>query len=472
MISFFIRNDRQLTTIILHVMLGVGVTLVPALMIGWIFLLLASTSFALFQKRNQDGVIHHFLGYYVGMEIMTRIAKTSPYVPYESGKYFMFVLFMVGILLGEKKVRSSQLGWVLLLLLVPSFFVLPPTITYKDIVFNSMGIINLALGVIYFSKTGLSSGTFISLMRIIVIGLIPVLASVIFRTPDFDDIKFTLAANFDTSAGFGSNQVSTVLSLGFLLIAFSLLLKIPLFTYRWVSIGLLFLFFFRALLTFSRGGLVGALLILFLVWVIASLTSSQVMIKGVTFVRVFFGSILLVLIFYQANQITQNTLLLRYQGETTATLSGRREKDISVLTSNRYDLVLSDMLVWQRNIIFGVGPGASKYARVSILDQEVAAHVELSRLLAEHGIFGLAICLLLIFYPVYRVFREPILFLKLFQVMMFGYALFTTFHSAMRTNVTPFLFAVGTAVLIEKIIRKNASKQNTVHRQSVAETRA
>jgi hypothetical protein len=470
MIRFFADKRKETTTLILHIGLGIVVSIVPSFLIVWICLLVILTLLDFFQKYNKDGVIHLFLGYYLGMEILTRIAKSSPFIPYESGKYFMTVFLIFGILSLKNYKSSSFIGWLILLLLIPSFLILPFSITYKDIVFNSFGIINLALAVIYFSSSVFNGHQVLSLLRIVVIGLIPVLVSVIFKTPDFEDVKFTLAANFDTSAGFGSNQVSTVLSLGFLILGFSLLLKLPLFRSRWISIVLVSLFFFRALLTFSRGGIVASVIVLFFVWFYTYIFASHLLPRGLSLFRVVIVIGALMGIFYGTNQITKNNLLLRYQGETQSTLSGKREKDISLLTSNRYDIVMSDIFIWKNNLIFGVGPGMSKYSRQDNSDM-IAAHIEGSRLLAEHGLFGFAICIILFFYPVYAVIINRMPFIRLFQICMFGYALFTTFHSAMRTNVTPFLFGMAMLSLLYEQKPDKKKKTDSVHWQSAATPR-
>jgi hypothetical protein len=471
MIRLFIDRKNEWMIILLHAVLGIVVSYVPVLFVFWTYLLLTSVIWELFRHGNNRGVIHFFLAYYLGMEILSRIAKASPLVPYESGKYFMFVFLLLGILITRSQRTGGVTGWLILLLLFPSYLIVPESITYKDIVFNDLGIINLALAVIYFSRLVLSTNEVLAIIRMILLGIVPVLISVIFKTPDFEDIEFSLAANFATSAGFGSNQVSTMLSLGFLLVAFTLMLNIKLFQARWVSIVFVLALFFRALLTFSRGGLIGGILILILIWLFATITRMNILSKGLTTIRIVVGVVILFVVFYKANQITGNSLLLRYKGETEATLAGRREKDISLLTSNRYDILLSDLAMWKQNLLFGVGPGVSKYAREELPDNKVAAHIEVSRLLAEHGMFGLSVCLILFFYPVYRIIvRSKMPFLKLLQICLFGYALFTTFHSAMRTNVTPYLFGLATISVLNGISKQK--KEDHLHRQSASEARS
>src|SRR5690606_31754763 len=105
------------------------------------------------------------------------------------------------------------------------------------------------------------------------------------------------------------------------------------------------------------------------------------------------------------NRLTDNILLLRYQGETAGTLRGTREKDLSQITSGRYDIFLSDLQIWTDNFILGVGPGESPNMREGASQFKLLAHVEMSRLLSEHGLFGFIISLTLFILPVVQFIR-------------------------------------------------------------------
>src|SRR5262249_58222365 len=57
-----------------------------------------------------------------------------------------------------------------------------------------------------------------------------------------------------------------------------------------------------------------------------------------------------------------------------------------------------DVEIWVENPVVGVGTGQAALHRGQILDVEmVASHTEFARLLAEHGVFGIAAGLLLFF---------------------------------------------------------------------------
>ena len=79
----------------------------------------------------------------------------------------------------------------------------------------------------------------------------------------------------------------------------------------------------------------------------------------------------------------------------------------------------------------------------------VAAHVELSRLLAEHGILGLFyfIILLVIGWRVYQNKGNPKYTALLFSLYIL--ALYTTFHAATRTFITPLLLSLSTVKIVD-----------------------
>jgi len=77
------------------------------------------------------------------------------------------------------------------------------------------------------------------------------------------------------------------------------------------------------------------------------------------------------------DEFTGGTLTDRYSEETT---------------SGRTELVQEDITFWTDNPVFGVGVGKLKESRES---GERAAHTEFSRLLGEHGLFGVVALIVL-----------------------------------------------------------------------------
>lgn len=55
----------------------------------------------------------------------------------------------------------------------------------------------------------------------------------------------------------------------------------------------------------------------------------------------------------------------------------------------------TDIEIWSKYVIFGIGPGALKYYRKNVHGRKKSPHTEYTRLLSEHGSFGLIALVLL-----------------------------------------------------------------------------
>ena len=161
--------------------------------------------------------------------------------------------------------------------------------------------------------------------------------------------------------------------------------------------------------------------------------------------------------FFIVNRLTDGLLILRYQGETAGTYAGTKEKSLNIITSGRLDIFLGDLELWADHPITGVGVAASRYMRDRM--KGVVAHVELSRLFAEHGLFGLAYFILLSYYgfKVLRSSPNPAIAGLLFA--MYAVGLFTSFHAAMRTFVSPLMIGLSMLTVFERTNSKAAKKK-------------
>ena len=87
------------------------------------------------------------------------------------------------------------------------------------------------------------------------VSTIPTLIYVIIRTPELALLNFTLNANFQATAGFGSNQVASILGIGMFLSFYAWMNK-HLFSGNHSLDGLFIgLFAYQGFLTFLRGGI-------------------------------------------------------------------------------------------------------------------------------------------------------------------------------------------------------------------------
>lgn len=392
--------------------------------------------------------------YHVSFELLSRMSDTSPYIPYELGKYLFFVLSVVGIV----KFRISSIpGLWLVFCLLPGLLIdLSGEVNRQDIIFNFLGPLNTGLGVLLFSSRSISKTMLQKVIGIAVLPLISVLCHSFFKAPNLEKVEFGLGANMATSGGFGSNQVSTGLGLASFLIFIFWINRWRFSGYRWLDTLMLLVFILQGLLTFSRGGMVTGFVGIVVVIVFLKRASLQ-QIKKYQLPKI--GKYLLpaiglmIGVFYAVNILTNGMLFLRYQGETTGTLAGNKEKDLNTITSGRLDIFMGDMELWLDHPLLGVGAGASKYLRDKM--GGVVAHIEFSRLLAEHGLLGLTYFCILIFLGLKLPRSNPDPSVVAILCAFFAVGVFTSFHAAMRTFVSPLTIGLSMVYVRSAIQQKN-----------------
>jgi hypothetical protein len=441
---FFPKSNNQLKYwFLFHIIFGVLSTISVFFLIGWFYIALISGILKIYNSNTLDKKIIHLillLFYIAPFEMVCRMANTSPLIPFELGKYISFFLLVYGLSL----IRVIDYkGILLVLLLIPGILLgWSHAPDYRYIIFNVLGLINLGLGIGFFGGVILKNNVFDmnASFRLLVYPLLIAVVYAFIKTPKYDEITFDLGANFDASGGFGSNQVSTAFGLGLFLV-FYFWLKGILFTgfNKFFDFGIAMLFLFQGLLTFSRGGIIGGVLgILLLVFNQWFLKNNKNVLSRIS--KLFLlGIPLIIFTFLITNDITQGKLLQRYQGETAGTLAGVKEKTLNNVTTGRYDIFLGDVAIFLNHPIFGVGVNESRYYRNYA--EGVVAHVELSRLLSEHGILGLIIFLYLIFILAIKMkyLRTEYSIL----IILFILGLYTTFHAATRTFMSPLIMAMA-----------------------------
>ena len=441
MIKKIVQSKAYFQWIIFHVILGVLSAITPFGLIIWFYVVFIS-SFFLVIKSKTIYPFCLFIAYLTSFELLARMSQTSPFIPYELGKYLLFFMLCIGI---YKFKSRSILGLLMFMLLIPSaFFDKSGMVDRSSIIFNLMGPINVAMAIWFFYGKRLTKIQLIRLLRLSILPLVSVLASTIFKTPSYNELEFTLGANFATSGGGGSNQVSTVLGLGMFISFIFLINKWNLTGYRITDFLLFFLFAFQGLLTFSRGGIIGGVLGIIVVFYFVIKTSkrNKSLFRLPNLGKAFLLSLFLILITFQvADSLTGGLLGLRYLGETAGTIAGTKEKSLNSITTGRVDIFLEDVQLWEDSPIFGVGVGASSYMRN--FSSFYLSHVEMSRLLSEHGILGLIYFGILLYVLVLILLKKQTPMEKGIMVAFFIIALYTTFHAAMRTYLTPLFIGLS-----------------------------
>lgn len=462
MIKYLVINKYPLFWIVFHLLLGLSATVTPYVVIAWFYIVLITSIPSVLSKERSPYVLIILILYLISFELISRMAKTSPFIPYELGKYLLFAGMAWGTL---RHKTFGKYGWVMLICLIPSLFIdVSGMVQRSDIVFNVLGAVNVAFVVLFFYRQQITSRQLGNIFRLMAYPILGVLSYTFIKTPDFNDVEFVLGANMDLSGGFGSNQVSTLFGLAALLIFFLLINKWKFSGNFYVDAFLLFAMSFQGLLTFSRGGMIGTILgVVTLIFFLRQASPKQKRRYNLPNIgKYVFPAILVILIaFVTVDQLTDGLLSLRYQGETMGTIQGSKVKSLNTISTGRFDIFIGDIDLWFSHFVFGVGAGASRFLRETMTG--TIAHVELSRLLAEHGFLGFLYFSILCWMGVKLVKGHPNPMIRGVLMALYIVAIYTSFHAAMRTYVTPSL--LGLSLLSIKM----SKRQTPVPRKKVPE---
>lgn len=316
------------------------------------------------------------LAYIAAAEVIWRMCHAS--VNYEYGKYS--VALIVLILLSKdppKRLNLAAISYFGFLLpsclLTLQYFVGDLDLLRKETSFNISGPFALSLSVIYFTGRAYSKAKITQLLIVILGALVSTASICTFSTYQLGSTyEFTTNSNFDTTGGFGPNQVSSALGLG-VLSAFLLgqFWKKRSIVSVILSCMVSLYFLAQAALTFSRTG----------VWVGIGCVVVVILFTTQDFgklIPMLFGAAILCVLAYffvipALDRFTGGKLTERFHQEG---FTGREE------------IARLDLEIALEHPVMGVGLGVSKFARANALDAGVAAHTEFTRLLAEHGCLG------------------------------------------------------------------------------------
>jgi hypothetical protein len=446
---------KALKWLVFHIALGAASSFVKYIFIAFFWTVAYVNLKAAFRdlKKGDAETFTLTMAYLLGNELINRIVQGSPFIPVEFSKYFC--VFLWGYAAMIRKGAFHGLGLAMVIMALPgALYDQSDMVVWADIVNCYLAPLGLAIGIGFWGNTRPSSTLIAKTMHLIWLGCVAVLVCMYIRTPKFEDINFSLAATKQTTGGVSSNQAATILGLGMFLSFFSFYRKKNFAGRRIFDILAIMAFALQGLLTFSRGGvLVGILAIILLILSPSGEgdTAEQKEKARNQFVKnlgyLAMGAIFLVLAFFVVDGLTGGLLSLRYRGETEGTLSGTADKSLNKVTSGRSDVVEYDLQIWEKYPVFGGGAGSSMYLRLPMEGVLIAPHVELSRLLAEQGVFGLVFFILILFLGLMIWLRRKIVPDSDLLMALYFIGLTTSFHAAMRTFVTPFFIAISALAL-------------------------
>jgi O-antigen ligase len=368
-------------------------------------------------------------GYITGAEVLWRMTQASIF--WEYGKYAALLIFAIGIF--RTGVRKITIPFLYFLLLVPATIFTAEASSFpvarNELSFNLSGPLALFASMCFFSGKTLNRRQFARILVALIAPIIGIVTIAIYSTLSAAQINFTDESNRVTSGGYGPNQVSAMLGLGGLILV---LFIISIKANKFLKIGagiVCGVLLSQSLLTFSRGGSYMALT--------GMAAAVLIVIRKRHVLPFLFGmicvaAIFVVWVFPWMNSFTGGTLEERYS---------------DFRSSGRVDIVRDDLRIFKEHPFLGVGPGMAAGYRY-LYYRGAAAHTEFSRMLAEHGLLGLAAIFLLIVIAVRNVRAEKERVDKAVAVSLVLWSIAFMFINAMRLVAPAFLFGL-TAVQIE-----------------------
>lgn len=406
-LAVMMRDHRQVATLHALLIFGVG---------AWI---------ACLSARPERAV---YIGAYIaGAEVLWRMNRAGVF--WEFGKLATVAIFAMAALRVSATARWRLLPLTYFALLLPSaWFTLngfSGPAAMGELSSNLSGPLALAVGCIFLSQLNLTAATLRGIAFACIAPVTGIAALAALSTYGAADVIFGKGSSFSASAGFGPNQVSAALGLG----ALAALLRVM--DHRaqlWLRLGWLGLatvLAAQSALTLSRGGLYTALGAAALGAVcLARSGRARASLVGVAVAVAVIGSAVLP----RLNAFSGDALAARFE-----------DRD----PTGRDALAGQDVDVWLRHIVLGVGPGGS----AAYHTRSIATHTEYTRLLAEHGLLGLAALALLGYMAFWAVRAAPNHESRALVVTLIAWSALFMLHSAMRLVAPSFVFALAFACL-------------------------
>jgi len=419
------------------------------------FIMLGVLAYFLFitiQNENRNNEALMGAAYIAGAEVFFR--QTDAMVFYETGKYMVIIFLVLGMFFKGTSSKTVPF-WTYLLILFPGVIIGALSMSYdapvrNQIAFNLSGPVALGVSALYCYYKKVRKEDFQKVILMLLLPLISQMFYLYLYTPTLQEGLISLSGNYAATGGYGPNQISTVLGLGaFLLVTRLFTVKNKLINI--IDLLLLGMMGYRAVITFSRGGVFVALICMISFLMIFYYKQDRKEQAKTNFKMILLVvSISLIWVFSSVK--TFGLIENRYENRTAA---GVLKEDI---TTGRVEIITTELIAFYNHPFIGIGVGKGKEYREETLGYGIASHNELSRLLSEHGLLGLFALLILIFVPIlfWAKFKNNYYFLA-FMAFWF----LTINHSAMRIALPAFVYGLALLYIVDE-------KKDPVHRKRLS----
>ncbi len=431
------NQENYLVLVLLHILMGFGIFAYKPL--GKIIFLSLVVYFTgriiLSHDSNKTREVLLACAYFVGAEVLFRMTKSS--ISYEATKYLVIIYMLLGIFYKGLS-GKGYVYFIYLIILVPAVVMASITLTFDanfrtNVAFVLTGPVCLGIAALFCYDRKVSSKLLLDIMLYISLPTIALTAYIYIYAPSVKEIITHTASNSGVSGGFGPNQVATAVGLGMVAMVVRIFLYSPSLVLRLINLTIFGVMTFRAFVTFSRGGVITAVIVsVAFLWTIF-LQSSSKQRSQIIGSFIIFALVASISWMVSSNQ-SSGLLDKRYANEDAL---GREKEDVG---TGRVDLFVDEIEGFLSNPFMGVGASRTKDKRIEEGESRVPSHNEVGRLLGEHGFLGIVALIILILTPlVYRTTnKRNFLF---YAVFCFWFA--TINHTGMRIAAPAYLYALA-----------------------------
>lgn len=448
----YINNQFYIKLLLAHIGYGFLIYSLPFLAKTISIFIIVFFLFIIIDRQNKGNEALMAAAYIAGAEVFYR--QTGALIFYETGKYAVIVFLIIGMFFKGTSSKTVPY-WLYLLILFPGVLIASLNFSYeaevrKLIAFNLAGPVCLGISALYCYYKKIKKEDF---QRVLLMLLMPLIAQAIYLflyTPSMDQVRIGLSGNYAATGGYGPNQISTVFGMACFLLATRL------FTIRnkiinFIDLILLLFLGYRAVITFSRGGIFTAIVCIVCFLIFFYYKQEVKKIQGTNF-RIFVVFLIAVVVWFISSAQTGGLIVNRYTNKDAA---GQLKEDI---TTGRAELISTELTAFYKHPVFGIGVGKGIEYREENLGIRIASHNEISRLLAEHGILGIVALVILVFVPLVFWFK----FKNNYYFLAFVAFWFLTInHSAMRIALPGFIYGLALLYIVDE-------KKDPVHRKRLA----
>lgn len=430
-----VKNFNYFSILMFHVAVALVIFVLPFLSVLYALGILILGSIYIIKKQNRNNEVLIVAAYITGAEVFLRATGGAPV--YEFGKYGVMIVIAIGMYYSGFS-RNAMAYWVYLILLIPGVLIAATVLSNsvedrKIISFVISGPVCLGFCALYTYQRKITYSQLNNILLALALPILTLTTYLILYNPSVRDVITGTDSNVQASGGFGPNQVSTVLGIGIFVFVLRALLQSQNLQTLLLNLGIAGIITFRAIVTFSRGG------------VFTAIAMISLLIIGTYFK--FNGKAKVKLNYFILVLTISTSLIWGYSLLQTNGLIGKRYANQDAAGrvkesrfTGREELGASEINAFLANPVLGVGVGKTIDDRLESTGVNTASHNEITRLLAEHGSLGILILLILFFTPIILHFdnRE-----NFFMLPLLAFWLLTINHAAMRIAAPAFIYSLA-----------------------------